>query len=94
MKIDQIGNLKKPTLKEATEHIQSEFNATGNDVKIFMENKNSKKLYAQIEREYVGTNKFKKHFKCPLCKNITDKPVIHNGAWYECESCGEQIYIQ
>lgn len=33
---------EEPTLKEATEHMQSEFDATGKDVRYFMENKNIK----------------------------------------------------
>jgi len=105
---------EKSYLKTVTERIKSEFDATGNDVKIFMENKvkyggllgketvdfmngegkYSEKPYAQIEREYVGANKFKKHYMCPFCKNITDKPHIYNGAWFECKSCGRQLYIQ
>lgn len=31
--------MQEPTFKEAMEHMKSEFNATGKDVKIFMENK-------------------------------------------------------
>lgn len=78
---------KEPTLKEATEHMKSEFDV------IRGEGKYVEKPYAQIEREYVDVNKFKKRYKCPFCKSITGKPVIYNGAWYECESCGEHIYI-
>lgn len=33
---DACEEYKEPSLKEATEHMQSEFDATGKDVKIFM----------------------------------------------------------
>lgn len=87
---------EKSYFKTVTERMQSEFDATGKDVRIFMENKNIKP-YFQVDYKDIGRPFQKKILKCPFCNTTYDDPFstskIYNGSWTKCSSCGHEVYI-
>ena len=90
---------KEPSLKEATEHMQSEFDVTGKDVRIFMENKKSTPMIPSVEPQKMKYEGFNSHdcegwYSCPVCKKqygdwgfCTNK--IHRT--FYCDKCGTEL---